>query len=594
MNQKLISRLVMGALVGLAATGSYAGQIQSSSVSIAREVITTDTQAVTSPTVAYRFSGDVDARLQNQTFQIQFALPAGATWNTAGVAASIVVADGQTGTSVAQGLTHGLYTVDTLAIDAGSPNVLYATITVHSDGSGLAAGLIKQPIISISSSTVPANNPTIKGLFTVVKAIEECDVQVKTLPISFKHYVALSAPASLASDTTATPDEHNRSGSTNATTLITFPTNILVKVTKSSGNAKLNVASGNTLFAGTTGTSFISTTLANLGNVSLVQNASGYDSNLLDPYILADASAPAGLKGIATAIHGTGSAVTVAGDVEVERVTVKVSASQGLSVGGSLFLATDALCAAPVAGSAVAITAGNAAGPITLTVPTAGVNAAFGVTGAGPVHVCYGVSGTALIPGSNFAVDAATVVKAAAGTDLNEQNNFCKGPLYALSGSIKIDVRNYANSTRTDGWMSIVRLINTSETRTATVFGQYIHADGMYGKWGKVATLAPRAVLNMTPAEVDTLLTNAPAHATAALNATTAVGTAGSAPRLRLTTEDGDTLRVQNYLYNPDSKNFIEASSSQGVDFTGSTDRAPANEGQYQEQDAQKGLNGGN
>src|SRR5574343_7576 len=74
MKEKLISRLVMGALVGLAATGAYAGQIQSSSTSIAREVITTDAQAVTSPRVSYRFAGDVDARSQDQTFQVQFTL----------------------------------------------------------------------------------------------------------------------------------------------------------------------------------------------------------------------------------------------------------------------------------------------------------------------------------------------------------------------------------------------------------------------------------------------------------------------------------------------------------------------------------------
>jgi hypothetical protein len=54
MKQKLLTRLVLASLVGAAAVGVQAGQIQASSVSIAREVITTDTQAVTSPSISYR------------------------------------------------------------------------------------------------------------------------------------------------------------------------------------------------------------------------------------------------------------------------------------------------------------------------------------------------------------------------------------------------------------------------------------------------------------------------------------------------------------------------------------------------------------
>lgn len=648
MKQKLISRLVMGALVGLAATGAYAGQIQASSVSIAREVITTNTQAVTAPSVSYRFAGDLDARNQAQTFQVQFNLPAsgGAVWNTIGTAAGagtgtqpttsllatgaaigaggpyvpvfpqLTITDGVSGVRIFQkdnaATANPAYQVDTMSLSADG-KTLFATITVNQNPSNL----IKQPIIAISTSGISADNPTVKNLYDVVGAVGECDTAVKTLPVDFKHFVALAQPTQVATTANATADEHTRGGATNSTTLITFPTNVYVTVGAASGNTKVNVAASGLNFAGSatapaTGAAapdaWIDLDTVNLGRVSLTQQATGYDSNLANQYLVAGSGT--GLSGVATAAVKNGV-------IEAAKVDVTVTASQGFAIStagaSGLWLDSNPNCAGTVlsnGGTKTKITSTNAAGPITLSIAAAqlgGVNGAFDTSGfdslnvatstpgVGPAYVCYDVNGTTSpIPGSAFNVSAATVVKAAAGADLNEQNNYCKGPLYALSGSIKIDVRNYASKARTDGWMSVIRLINNSETRTATVYGQYIHADGKYGKWGKLTDLAPRAVLNMTPDQVDAKLTDAPAHETTANNATADVATAGDAPRLRITSETADTLRVQNYLYNPASQNFIEASSSQGVDFTGTTDRAPENEGQYQDQDAQKGLNGGN
>ena len=74
MKQTLITRLILGAFAGLAAVGAYAGQIQSSSTSIAREAIQNDAQQIASPSIAYRFAGDIDARANDQTFQVQFTL----------------------------------------------------------------------------------------------------------------------------------------------------------------------------------------------------------------------------------------------------------------------------------------------------------------------------------------------------------------------------------------------------------------------------------------------------------------------------------------------------------------------------------------
>jgi hypothetical protein len=170
-----------------------------------------------------------------------------------------------------------------------------------------------------------------------------------------------------------------------------------------------------------------------------------------------------------------------------------------------------------------------------------------------------------------------------------EQNNFCKGPLFALASGVKIDVRNYATAA-TSGWLSVIRVINPSETNTAVVYGQLIHADGKYGNWGQIATLAPRAVANLRSDQINPMLDKVPTTVTPGAPGPVDNGASKAGDRLRITADGVGSLRVQNYLYNPASQNFIEASSSQAVDFDGTVDRAPVNEGQYQSQDAQTGL----
>lgn len=631
MKSAQLSLLALGIAAAFGTNVAYAGQIQSSSVSIAREVITTNTQTIIAPSIAYRFAGDVDARVQAQTFQVQFILGAG-SWGTlpGSFANAISVSDGVTaqiqdqsaaapganscGVGIACNASYTVSNVGVSTVAADGSRTVWATITVNQG----ATALIKQPLISmnvtantiagVTGVNVSASRAPVTGLFDVVgnlvtdfNATPSLCEAVKTMPVSFKHYTALSAPASQATDTTATADEHTRGGATNTATLITFPTNILPVVTPSTGNAKVNVAAANLAFAGsaTAGAapdSWVSTTIANLGMIALKQNSTGYDSNLVNQYLLAGGGA--GILAAATAVNNIGR-------VEGASFDATVTATNGFVTGGTLWLDTGANCATSTvsgAGVKTAITALNAAGPITLTIGTAQLNAAFGATGLGPVYTCYGVAGvTSPIPLSKFNVTAATLVKSAAGAGLNEQNNSCSGTHYSLGGGVKIDVRNYANSKDPSGWMSVIRLINNNESRSIDVWGQLIHPDGTYGPYGlltkgqnagaaNVDKLAPRAVLNLTSAQVDALLTTAPAHATANGSATPLANAVGA--RLRVTSEAGSSLRVQNYLYNPASQNFIEASSSQAVDFEGTVDRAPVNEGQYTEQDAQAGLNG--
>jgi hypothetical protein len=624
-HQYKLTLLAASLVAAFVTNGAVAGQIQASTLSIAREVITTDTQPVLAPSVSYRFVGDVDARSQNQTFQVQFTLMSGA-WAVAPTATAISVSDGVSGLLADQNVSGaGDYNVTNIGLSADK-KTLWATINVWNaaatDGTALFAAvntrLIKQPIISlnVSSNNIAGVNPTnttaargtVNGLKTVVgdlvadfNASGKC-VDSKELKVDFKHFTALSDPGAQATEITATPDEHLRGGAKNDATLIRFPTALLVNVATSTGDAKISPAGANLIFAGTaTGTpAFVNATSANLGSIALTQPSTAYDTDLINNYTLAGGGA--GILAAATAS-------SVAGRVEASSLDVAVAATNGFVVGGTLHLNTNINCGAgtivSAAGVATAITAGNAAGPITLSIGTAQLNAALGAAvGTNPVYVCYGVAGVAVpIPQSAFSATA-TLVKSAAGANMNEQNNVCAGTLYSLGGGVKIDVRNYANSKDPNGWMSVIRLINNNETRAIDVWGQLIHPDGTYGPWGLLTAgqnaghatnankLAPRAVLNLTAAQVDPLLTSAPAHATAANNGSAVPVAATTGSRLRVTSNAGSTLRVQNYLYNPDSKNFIEASSSQAVDFEGSVDRAPVNEGQYQDQDAQKGING--
>lgn len=609
MKQRLLSRLILAGLAGTALSAANAGQIQASSVAIAREVVTTNAQTILSPTISYRFAGDVDARGQAQTFQVQFTLAAG-TWATlpALPEQAIKLTNGITNAVIDQGPAVGgtpTYTVGTVALSTDK-KTLFVTITVAQDA---VAGNIQQPLVSINSLTntiagvagvnVSASRASLKDLFTVVGDIVAdftgtgaCSAN-KTLGVSFQHFTALTSPASLATTVNATADEHTRGGATNNATLVVFPTNVTVAVAPSTSAAFLTPG-GNLTFSdnGLGGTSYVSGSVAMLGSVTLTQNALGYDSDLTNQYVLA---------GVATGAYPTGlDAIAVAaddaGDVETKQIDVKVTASNGFVVGGSLSMSTAANCGAILASSVTAITAGNAAGPITIsTTAAADVNAIFTATGVVPAYVCYTTPGGVTIPSSSFTA-VATVVKAAAGGNFAEQNNVCNGSLYSLGGGLKIDVRNYASSAETSGYLSVLRFINNSDSSVADVWAQYVHQDGKLGNWAQLATLPVRGVVNMTATQIDAKLA-AGATATAAIGTAAPVAqaatatTTDTAPRLRITSTTGRSLRVQNYLFNSATGQILEGSGQQGVDFEGTATRAPGSEGQYQDQDANSGLN---
>ena len=604
MNKTLVARLVIGALATIAAGGAMAGQIQASSTSIAREVITTNAQTVVAPTTAYRFAGDVDPTVQTQVFQVQLTLATAgspspdtaaspALWDTSVIPTddSFILSDGITGLPTANPYT--------IVAKGFSTDKKTLWVTISATGGN---PIIKQPIVTFNGSgaTTPAKLINLKDVVGDLAAdyangangLNQNCAAVKTMPVGVKHFVALSNPSAIATGSpgNGVADEHIRAGATNEAVSIVFPTNIGVAVTATTSRATL-APGGNLTFAdlGGAGDSWVDADTARLGSFALSQLGSGYDANLVNPYAL-NTVALNGVRGIATA-------ATVVGEVEVKQINVNVTATQGFVVGGSLFLSTAASnCAAHVNPAArTAITAANAAGPVTLTLDAAGLNAAaLTATGTGAIQVCYDVPGTTTIPSSAFTA-IATVVKADAGANVNEQNNACGGPLYSLGGGLKIDVRNYASHKENSGYQSVIRVINNSDAREADVWGQIIHQDGKLGGWGLLTTLKPRASVNMTAAQIDAKLTSAATAAVGPLEPTgqnATATTSDTAPRLRITSTTGSSLRVQNYLYNSATGQILEASGSQAVDYEGNNIlRAPTSDGQYISQDANSGLN---
>ena len=69
----------IASVLAVAAGSANAGQIDSSSATLATEVIVNDAQVVRAPSKTYSFAGDIDARTNEQRLQLQYTLNKG-TW----------------------------------------------------------------------------------------------------------------------------------------------------------------------------------------------------------------------------------------------------------------------------------------------------------------------------------------------------------------------------------------------------------------------------------------------------------------------------------------------------------------------------------
>jgi len=581
MKQKQLSILAASLVAAFAANVASAGQIQSSSSAIAHEVIVNDAQTVAAPPVSYRFAGDVDASLVAQTFQVQLVLPASPAaikFNSAATANAITLVD-NTGTLI----PAANYTVTTPALSTDG-KVLYANITVKA-----GSPIYVTPAVRFNDTTVGGSAAaTVAGLRTFVGDVKSCENGVPTLGISFKHFANVTS-TSQADDVTNinSANEHKRFGSTNDGTLFTFPTNISVKLAAASTNlARVDASTQNTKFRASGAAvapatdGFVSTTVANLGTVTLSQDANGSDSGSNAVYSLTPVGTPAsaGITTPAAAVANNNGAV------EIKNFNVVVTASQGFALNSTVWLSTTPGGIA-VGGATATVTAttGNSVTLTSTTLTAAQLQA--------PLYVVYTVPGTTTIPSSTFSATGTLAKAPDSGTTyLNEQNNSCTKSLASLVGSVKVDVRNYATS-KNGGWTSYIRLINPSETNVATVYGQLIHSNGTYGGWGQIATLQPREAKNMSAAVIDPLLTTAPVDNGTGYKAApdlTITDNGGLGERLRISAEGVSALKVQNYLLNGSNGNFIEASSAQGVDFDVNSDRAL--DAQLNDQDAQRNI----
>ncbi len=215
----------------------------------------------------------------------------------------------------------------------------------------------------------------------------------------------------------------------------------------------------------------------------------------------------------------------------------------------------------------------GAPGAYTWSVSNTDLSNAAGGTLSGGWSVCYTVPGNVNIPATFFSNVVVTLNR----DDATEQiSQSCPGNLASIYGGVKIDVRNFqlhralpnANADQRN-WFGVLRLINNSESETATVEGQFIHQDGKYGPWGQLAVLPPRAsqyVFASTEGAVQGvygLLSNPVANATSEVNNDKPLT---ETARIRISA-DVSTLRVQNYVYHAATQALTEVSSAQGADF---------------------------
>jgi hypothetical protein len=207
-------------------------------------------------------------------------------------------------------------------------------------------------------------------------------------------------------------------------------------------------------------------------------------------------------------------------------------------------------------------------------------------TGKRYASLCYSVppTNTANIPASVFSLVGGSDLPALANLASSRITHtageaggpVCGAPLYVLQqNGVKIDVRNFvgkATGAYAAGWRSFVRVINTDENQTATVRAQVIKNDGVLLDIATlIPSLPPRGYKFLSSDDIET-----------AFGTTSSAGyadAAGANVRIRVSANNS-SIRLQNYLFNPATNNFIEASGSQGdegslnLPFTGTATNA--------------------
>ena len=610
----------IASVLAVAAGSANAGQIDSSSATLATEVIYSNAQVVRAPSKSYSFAGDIDARTNEQRLQLQYTLAKG-TWAvgaTQRFTAVNTAVDVSSTTLLKVAYIDGSNTNQT-ALPAGSvvsafltgdAKTLVFNVTIPA-GAGAAANLLKTPIFSVNTDGIlGTNNVGVTNLFDVAGATA-CVAPDASLNINFKHFTNHTGGVNVLTE--PSPDsEHQRAGSTNDARLLNFTQNLKFDFVPSSKVGQTDAASMNKKLLGqnwtgqflngsTTAITAPTLTLgANatqyyMGFMKLTRRASGLDTNYANVY--SEATTPATTAFTADDFQKLTTAAKNIGEIEFAKFAVTLDLPVAWPANSQIFATdgTGTVYSAPD----VTVTLNAARTQATVTAETV----AGAVLLANGVYLFAEFDGANAIPQTSSVVGNATITKAAPGEGFAEQNNSCAGTFSGIGGGIKIDVRNYASYATfgATGPATTIRVINNSETTTADVYGQMIYADGTYGAWGQLGSLKPREVMNMSNKDVEAKLINAAAatnpfgaaavgYAAQGGNAVVGGTKAGISDRLRIVSNTGSTLRVQSYMVVGGT--VIDTSNAQGVDFENTRDAVPANQNDAQpiSQDAINGL----
>ena len=645
--------LATTALAALASGSAFAGQIDASSATLAREVIWDNTlQTVRAPSKSYAFIGSIDARTNEQRLQLQWTLSGGLTWAggdlplLSGTALTPLTIPTQTllrfnalnNAAAAANFGSGPVTGFNNAADV-SANVFTAnggtTLVFNITIAAGALNRFSDVVFQINSSdftgvAATAANVGVKNALTASGAMA-CRGPDTSTQVNFKHFTSHNGTILVQTgDIITNPDsEHLRVGSTNDGRFLNFTENLDFSFTPGV-QSQTDAATLRTTLIRTAGeltnipvtpNNYVTAavTLAVPGtrlhrianNIDLRKVAAGLDLDYTAQY---------GLTGTFLAtdfniVTPTTPALNVNGIVNANAgglITINVTTPTGIAgwAPNSTIAVLDQADAAIAGVVVVAPTVANL-GVASVTFTTDAAAAAFSAGAGGRLYYVLAGGAADFVPQNSVFATTATLVKTKAGPT-QERDNVCKRDLPGIGGGIKIDIRNYASRTKfpTGNYASYVRLINNSESQAADIFAQMIYADGKYGPSGKLPSLAPRAVMNLSNAELEAFLTTAapaanpfasgtvydrdllatPTYVAPAAGAGVQVGGVGD--RIRFVSNTGTTLRVQSYILLP-TGNLLDTTSAQGVDFENeSNNRSPvtARDAQPVSQDAINGL----
>ncbi|MEO3712047.1 hypothetical protein [Roseateles flavus] len=646
---------VAAAVASLFAVGSaMAATISQSGVTVAREVIMKNSQAIIAPAASFTYAGNLSANAaSSQDFNLVLKLGG----------------DGAAAWLATAGNLPNLETVQVKAFVAGAP-VDVPVLAAGTTAAGKAAvELLDIEVVDAQTlrfkfrlenkDNVPVNLTTAQVNFNVNTAaiaaatVGGVDFDAQPAPAAPKFAkvtnlvptvgtVDADGAAEIATDVCSDGDKRislnirnytgsgvgviGESGETGVTNngYILFSQAVNVVIGKGvAPNRSTNPAVENKALA-TDSAGFGTSTVMPLGFVKFRNlSVDAWDTDLATDYYKLRANNANNNGDLNTA-----GVLNTDGAVDTKEAVVKLYSSNGFAAGSTITLSNSPFCSATgannvsTAGTVVASADGKdwtvtfshaqlvsvvTGGAVTNTLLAIGDPLATGPLGAGadPVsgytattdraYICYNVPGNVEIPQSTFQ-GVASLIK----EDLSdEQNNkSCRRDLAGLGGGVKIDVRNFIGwdpakpvSDAYGEWINVVRVINNSETQSADLTGQYIRADGKYGKWGAMGELPARAARYFTAKEIHTLLSNnsslAGADNTGPGGITAAAGQELAAnTRLRISSTKASTLRVQNYFYNTRTGALTEVSGAQGADFV----NLEASPRDHIDQDAQTGI----